>query len=232
MFDAESLISAPLNYRHETIGRVYLTARRRFDAQDAHFLLQVMEHVLPVIDNIRLVDHLASNAAEEERQRIARDIHDGLIQPYIGLQIGLTALRRKLEADDPEALAATEQLIEFTEEGIADLRRYVSGLKEAGARDGGLLPAAQRFAARFTEVTGIEARVEAESEIRITDRLAAEVFQMIAEGLSNVRRHTHSKRATIRMACRQDLFTLRVENDGEAGAVPIPFTPRSIIERA
>ena len=57
----------------------------------------LIEHVTPVLENIRLVDRLASEAAEYERQRIARDIHDGMIQPYIGLQLGLAAIRQKIE---------------------------------------------------------------------------------------------------------------------------------------
>lgn len=58
--------------------------------------MQLIEHVLPVIDNIRLVDRLASAAAEEERRRIARDLHDRIVQPYIGLQLGLAAVRQRL----------------------------------------------------------------------------------------------------------------------------------------
>ena len=54
----------------------------------------------------------------------------------------------------------------------------------------------------------------------------------VAEGLSNVRRHTDSLQATIILACRDSHLILRIEDDGAAGVVPAPFTPRSITERA
>jgi signal transduction histidine kinase len=89
----------------------------------------------------------------------------------------------------------------------------------------------RRFASRFSEVTGIAVAVQAEDDLLIEDRLAAEAFQMVAEGLSNVRRHTQSPQATIGLALTNGSLLLRIEND--AGAEPCGlFTPRSITERA
>ena len=116
--------------------------------------------------------------------------------------------------------------------GIGDLRRQVSSMKTTGGLDGGLLPALQRFSAKFSEATGIEVEIEAQTPIPMDDRLAAEVFQMIAEGLSNVRRHTQAARVAVRLACRDDCLTIRIENDGPELAAGPSFTPRSIVERA
>jgi signal transduction histidine kinase len=90
-------------------GRVFMgTARQaRFDIEDATFLLQAMDQVLPVIENIRLVDRLASGAAEEERRRIARSVHDRVIQPYLGLQIGIKALQRELSRSGFPSVSAS-----------------------------------------------------------------------------------------------------------------------------
>ncbi|PYV37616.1 MAG: hypothetical protein DMG06_27610 [Acidobacteria bacterium] len=151
--DTNSFITVPVRFGSQSVGRLYLTAQRRhaFHDSDIDFLLQVIEHVIPAIDNIRLVDQLASTAAEEERQRIARDIHDSVIQPYIGLQIGLAALRWKFTSGATEMTRDVERLIEMTSLGIDDLRRYVSKLKETGEHEGSLLSAIRRFARKFTE---------------------------------------------------------------------------------
>jgi signal transduction histidine kinase len=245
LLEAKAYVSVPLYFRKEVIGRGYVAAERpySFSQSDIDFLLQVIGQFMPIVDNIRLVDRLASDAAEEERRKIARDIHDSLIQPYIGIQIGLDALDQKLTHTD--LTAGGERLIEMLKDvakgvrrlramtgtGIQDLRRYVGGLAEKGRPEGNLLPSLRRFTARFSDATGIAVSIEAESEIRVDDRLAAELFQMVAEGLSNLRRHTESTCATIRLASSEGRILLKIENEG-GGAKPELFTPRSLSERA
>jgi signal transduction histidine kinase len=232
LLDAESFVSAPVRYRNEAVGRLYLIARRGFDQSDVDFLLQVFEHITPVVDNIRLVDRLASNAAEEERRRVARDLHDSVIQPYIGLQIGLKAICQKLDRGDADVSGDLKQLLELTESGIADLRQYVSGLRDASQQKDTLAAAVGRFAAKFSDATGIAVRVEAEADLRVHGRLAAELFRMVTEGLSNIRRHTQSTNAVIRLARREGRLVLKIENDNPETYAFQPFTPRSITERA
>jgi signal transduction histidine kinase len=244
LLDANSFVSVPLIHRDRALGRIYVTAQKTqfFDRADEAFLVQVSEHVVSVLDHIRLMDQLATEAAEQERKRIARDIHDSIIQPYIGLQMGLVGIRRRLSSppndansDDPllkivnDAAGDTDRLIEMTADGISDLRGYVHVLREAGDSDDSLMPAVRRFAAKFSQATNIVVQVRADSDIQVDDRLSSEMFQMIVEGLSNIRRHTQSERAFIGLECNNGLLIMRIENDGSP---PKPFNPRSISERA
>jgi signal transduction histidine kinase len=248
VLDSHFFITLPLFHNAKVIGRVYLTDENRdaFNSSDLDFLLQVFEQVMPVIENIRLVDRLASNAAEEERQRIARNIHDSVIQPYIGLRIGLGTVHQKLAGAidsasiDCEELTSTvtsmvsrlDQLIGMTNTGIDDLRNYITQLKGTGDRDSTLLPSIRQFVAKFGEVTGISVQVAADGDIHISDRLAAEVFQMVVEGLSNVRRHTQAGTAVIRVGCSNGYMSLNIENDGANEPAGSRFTPHSISSRA
>jgi len=232
--DAGSFVAVPVYYHNAATGRLYLKSTRRdtFDDSDVDFLLQVVNYFTPVIENIRLVDRLASDAAEVERQRIARDIHDSVIQPYIGLQIGLTAIAQKLEAGDTNAIDDIKRLNEQIGAVVANLRSYMLGLKISGEHENILVPSVRRFAATFAETTGIAVQVEAAGDMRMNDRLAAEVFQMVTEGLSNIRRHTHAMQANIVFGHRDNHLLLRIEDQGINGAVPARFVPGSISERA
>lgn len=231
--DADSFVSVQLSIHGEAIGRAYLTSRRqRFEGSDCDFLSQVFEHVMPVIENIRLVDRLASYAAEEERQRIARDIHDSVIQPYIGLQMGLTAVSKKISAGNAGVSTDIARLIEMTDGGISDLRRYIRGLSESAEHGNSLLVSVRRFAEKYAGATGIAVRVEAGQETQINDRLAAEAFQMIAEALSNIRRHTQAREAIIKVACSDNHLLLTIDNNNPEGTKIKSFTPRSINDRA
>ncbi len=231
VLDARHFVTAPLQYRNENLGRLYVVARNpAFVPSDMLFLHKIVDHANPIIQNIRLVEQLASHAADEERRKIARDIHDSVIQPYLGLQIGLAAIREKAGEHGPELAKQVEHLMDVAQMGVNDLRRYVAGLKES-EESGGLLPAMRRFAGKFTEATGISVQIETEGDLRASDRLATEAFQMTAEGLSNIRKHTQATRATVRLACRLGHLILEIANEGRPGATPV-FTPVSITERA
>jgi signal transduction histidine kinase len=246
-FTPNSFITVPVLGRAGTIGRLFLaSAGDRLRSTDIEFLLQVVDCLLPLIENIRLVDRLAASAASEERQKIARDVHDSVIQPYIGLELGLMALLRQaesagLERDDrvrAELLAGLQsrlrRLTELMHGGVAELRSFVSRLRAGGEREGSFAAIVSSYARRFAEITGIDVRVEiaATPELDANDRLCAELFQLIAEGLSNVRRHSEGKVAIVRVVQTEEALRISIQNDGSPGRSAATFSPRSIADRA
>jgi signal transduction histidine kinase len=245
MLEAQRYLSVPVYYRHQAVGRLYIIdGPDRFDSSDMDFMLQLMDHVTPVMENIRLIDNLASDAAEQERRRIAHDIHDSVIQPYLGLQFGLSALDQKLEAGNTAIRGNVQELLELTNHELAELRRFVWGLKASEERADILLPAIERYAERFSVVTGIKVDVAAYGRVKVNDRLAAELFQIVAEGLSNVRRHAFCRDARVEISCKESSLLLQIKNsrprsggnadgervDGHEGVKS--FRPHSIAERA
>jgi signal transduction histidine kinase len=231
---SDSFITIPIYQRNAFAGRLYLTTKDRyFSYSDVDFLRQLMDHVMPMIDNIELVDRLASQASEYERQRISRDIHDSAIQPYIGLKLGLEALRRTVSNGDAVAGGLAE-LVERTDGVISDLRTYVGGLQESasGEHSNVLTSSVERHAKQLGEFYGIAVDVKIATTANMNNRLAAEIFQIVREGLSNIKRHTSSAAARIRMTSVNGDIVLDIENDASAGESQRTFTPRSITERA
>ena len=245
MLDAQRYLSIPVYYRHQAVGRMYIIdGPTRVEGSDLDFMLQLMDHVTPVMENIRLIDNLASDAAEQERRRIAHDIHDSVIQPYLGLQFGLSALDQKLEAGNTSIRGNVQELLELTNHELAELRRFVWGLRANEERSDVLLPAIERYAERFSLVTGIKVDVEAYGKVKVNDRLAAELFQIVAEGLSNVRRHAFCRDARVEISCKETSLQLQIKNSrprvgvnveaerGEGQEPSSSFRPHSIAERA
>jgi signal transduction histidine kinase len=232
--DAGVLLSIPFRYHATAPGRMYVASRvpRRFHRVDADLLRHVAEQVTPMLENLRLVDHLASDAANEERRRIALDLHDSVIQPYLGLRLGLSAADAALTGGRPgEAGAHLQRLLTLADGEIQTLRGYVRGLRNHGGNEPTPLEAAlRRFCRRFTEATGIRVEITT-AGAPVSDRIATEVFQMIAEALSNVRRHTAAARAEVAIEAADGRLRLTIANDG-ATADPPSFFPRSLAERA
>jgi signal transduction histidine kinase len=88
IFECESLLSLPFSIQGE-VSRLYLVTQRRqaFTRGDVEFLQQVRQSVLPILENIQLVNRLMSRAVDEGRRRIARDLHDSVVQSYQGLYL-------------------------------------------------------------------------------------------------------------------------------------------------
>jgi signal transduction histidine kinase len=231
-FDGKSCFSIPVEYRGQSGGRLYLSGgKNRFDYADVEFVSQIMEQVTGVLENIRLVDSLASDAAGQERRKIAQDIHDSVIQPYIGLKFGLAAVKHKLE-NGQDVRANVEELLALTDGEIDDLRNYVGGLRRGETPQDIFLPAVRRFASKFSEATGLLVEVNGSDDLPIYDRLAAELFRMIEESLSNVRRHSTSSYAKLDIAISDGHLEMKVRNERLKRLGSPSFTPRSIADRA
>jgi len=112
------------------------------------------------------------------------------------------------------------------------LRQYVGGLKRGEPSQDAFLPAVRQFAAKFSDATGLKVEIDSADDLRIYDRLAAELFQMIEEGLSNIRRHSRSGYAKVGISRENGDLILQLRNARRKGMEVPSFTPRSIVERA
>jgi len=230
LLEAHSFISAPLPLRNGK-GRLYLVSSTSLNKSDALFLSHIGAQAFPVIENIDLLDRLASQAASREREKIARDLHDTAIQPYIGLRHGLAALRNEAGPDNP-LLPALEKLIGMSGHVIADLRSYARTFKNGLVQsESELLLALRRQASQIREFYGIDIVLKVEGELHINDRLAAEVFQIVNEGMSNIRKHTSARHGIITLACIHGALHISIDNECAATHVP-DFLPDSLAERA
>lgn len=233
LLDNESFLSVPYAQRDGTEGRVFITPKDRpFSRHDLDFTEELVTTIARVVESIQLIDELMFKAAEHERYRISLDIHDTTIQPYIGLKLGLDALKRQAGDNNPVSKGINE-LIEMTDITIKDLRRYAKNLRDDRTPTGdSLVIAINEQAVRFKRFYGIEVAVECISEVHVNSRIAGAVLQILAEGLSNVLRHTQAKRVFISVRCEIQQLFLDIANELPNNMEAVSeFAPRSINAR-
>lgn len=233
LLDTRALVTVPYVQHDGTAGRIFLTGvRGGFTHADIEFLAQVSVAMSTVIENMCLVEELISKAAEHERQTISRDLHDTTIQPYIGLKLALDALYREAGENNTISQRILD-LISMTEMTIRDLRDYASKLKDKTAMPGEFLVAAVRKQSeRLGRFYGINVEVTSDISSALEGPLAAQAFQIISEGLSNVLRHTAAKRAFVTILCENSHLLLKIGNDVVPSENAVKeFMPRSINER-
>jgi signal transduction histidine kinase len=163
------------------------------------------------VDRRALLEHFVS-AAEEERQRIAADIHDDSIQAISAAGLRLQLLRRAL--DDPvhlELLGDLEQTIQLS---ISRLRHLLFGLRPPALDQEGLVPALRTYLKQTKD--------ESTTRFNLDDRLHSEpreqarliLYRIAQEALTNVRKHSEAKTAEIRLEERHGGFFVRITDDG------------------
>lgn len=231
LLDAKAFVTVPYSQHDGSTGRLFLASdSTAFAHSDIEFLVQVSDAMATVIENMYLVEELISKAAEHERLAISRDLHDTTIQPYIGLKLALDALYR--EAGESNVVSARiSEIISMTEMTVRDLRSYAATFKEKIPMPGEyLVEAVKHQTERLERFYGINVGLTSYISPLLSGRLAAEAYQMVSEGLSNVLRHTTAKNAFVAILCEDSQVLLQIGNETSNGAAD--FTPRSISERA
>jgi PAS domain S-box-containing protein len=155
-------------------------------------------------------------AAEQERGRIARDLHDGLGQQLGGALFLSSLLQRDLkERNAPEAARAAE-IHQLIEHALADARAVSRGLYPVPPEPDGLMTALQNLADRVTRDCGIECRFDADSAVLLDDpATAAHLYRLAQEAVSNAVKYSGSPRIDIRLDARPQQIELVVRDYGK-----------------
>jgi PAS domain S-box-containing protein len=172
-------------------------------------------------ENLHYYVQQITRAQEDERKRVARELHDESSPPLILLihQIDrITTSTRRLSESMKERL---EKLREQAVEALEGLRRCAQDLRPRIVDDLGLLPALEWMADNLEKDYGIKTKVEVKgNEYRLPDEVQLILFRIAQEALSNIRRHARAKKAWISLEFCAEKAVLRVKDDGEGFEVP------------
>ncbi|MCX6024613.1 MAG: sensor histidine kinase [Chloroflexi bacterium] len=173
-------------------------------------------------DNARLAAEKEALAAEQERGRIAREIHDGIAQSLymLSLQLEGCADLARRDAIEPQLAGRLDNLVGLSRQSLWEVRQFIFDLKPLLAGDRTLAEALQGLAREFGMVSGVSVTFEAtgmEPELSAQQRAAA--YRILQEGLANVYKHAHANEARVRLAFDPQGVTLEIRDDG-AGFAP------------
>jgi PAS domain S-box-containing protein len=158
-------------------------------------------------------------AAEAERQRIGRDLHDSLGGHLTGVALMSKALAQTLADKGSAEAPVAEQIVSTIVEGLALARAIAHGLCPVGAGEFGLIRGLHELALNVRRHTGVACRVHASQRIRVDDPVvASHLFRIVEEAVQNALRHARARNIRIRLTRVRDGLALRVWNDGK----PLP----------
>jgi signal transduction histidine kinase len=156
------------------------------------------------------------DAADTERRRIERDLHDGAQQRLVSLAMNLGMARENLTELPPAAQRVIAEAHDEAKEALAELRALIRGLHPAVLEDRGLDAALSGIAARAP----LPVRVTVDVPARATPTIEAVAYFVVSECLTNIARHAQAGRAEVAVRRAGDTLLIRVFDDGVGGAAP------------
>jgi signal transduction histidine kinase len=220
VFGARTALLVPLVYRNAPLGLLAafdrLADEPGFGDEEEQLFLSFAASAATAVATARSVaeDRLRHSlaAAEQERRRWARELHDETLQALGGLQVLLSSAVRR---GGPEALeGAVREAIQYIGTEIDSLRTLIAELRPAALDEIGLAPALESLGERLAAVEGIEVDLDVEVGGRLDAELETTVYRLVQEALTNVAKHSMAERVGVTVALDYDVVRVEVTDDG------------------
>ncbi|RIL07702.1 hypothetical protein DCC79_14615, partial [bacterium] len=240
-----SELVVPIKVKGRVIGVLDVDSEvvNAFDDTDAAVLQALASQVAVAIENARLYERAQHAAALEERQRLARELHDSVSQALYGMALGTRTARTLLDRDLPDAAALRAALappldyvLSLAEAGLAEMRALIFELRPESLANEGLVAALEKQAAALRARHGLAVSTALSDEPEVSLDVKEALYRIAQEALHNVAKHARATRVSLRLAQSGGRLRLTVRDDGRgfdpAGLFPGHLGLQSMRERA
>jgi signal transduction histidine kinase len=188
---------------------------RTLSASELALLTTVGNQLGLAVDRARLLDARAERAIRDERGRLARELHDTVMQRLTGIGLQIETADATLDGDPERARGRLRAALKLTQEALAETRATVDGLDPASSGREPLHHSLPALCAEFEQLYDIPVRCDVRTlPERPPASMEVGLFRIVREGLNNVVKHAGASRAAVRVRQRKDRVTLIVEDDG------------------
>jgi len=233
----ETTASVPMIHRDRAVGalNVFFPKGKTPGQSQMAFLTAVAGQAAVAVENSRLFAEAKEKAVLEERQRLARELHDSVSQALYGIALGLRTARALLDRDPGEAAEPLDYVLSLADVGLAEMRALIFELRPETLETEGLLAALTKHLDSVRARHGLEIRADWGDEPELPYELKETVYRIAQEALNNVVKHARAHRVDLRVWNGGDELVLEIGDDGvgfTSDDAPGHLGLRSMRERA
>jgi signal transduction histidine kinase len=218
----ESFASIPMLARGQAVGvlNAFFAPGQPMEPRTVEFLVAMADQAAIAVDYAALLRHARDGARRDERQRLARDLHDSIVQQVFSISMQAKSMEALARRGDTVPAAAVLRIAgevgDLSGTVLADLRALVHELRLSSSADlGGLEEAIRALAESTANRTGLGFSVSCGQGLDgVGGELAEDVYRIVAEAIHNVVRHAVADKVTIRLNTRGARLTATVADDG------------------
>jgi len=209
----QTVLAVSMSFGGQWQDRLFVFGARA-GSNPLRLLRAVATRIGPAIHTLDLLGQLGSRVGAAARARVARELHDGVIQSLIGLEMQVEAWRRAADesASPGDRLGHIQQVLRHE---IVDLRDLMQQLKPPSIESGEILDYLADLVVRFQQQTGITAHFVCEiDELSLSSRVCGELARIVQEALVNVRKHSGARTVLVRVTAPEGYWKFEIDDDG------------------
>jgi signal transduction histidine kinase len=217
----DSFVAVPLVVRGRAVGvlNAFYTTGEDPVPETLEFLDAMADQAAMAVDSADLLSHSRQDARLEERARLARELHDSVVQQVFSMRMQAKALRAHVDGatdgitNTDKVRSVADELLNLAQNALADLRGLVLQLHPVELVGQGLAAAVRVHARSIRASSGLWIEVQADELPDLPPELQEDLYRIIQEALHNVVKHAHARRATVRIGVA-DHIVVEVCDDG------------------
>ncbi len=216
--DMRSFLGVPIVARSGIVGAFYLTDKLgadEFSHADQELIETFAAHAAVAIENARLYERSRELNIVEERNRLARELHDAITQRLFALRLASESAAELLERDPAAARGQLDRLRELSDEAIEELRSVILALRPVTIETEGLAAALSKHVELLRRAYGREISLDVVGEPNLPAAAGTEVLRIAQEALQNALRHSGADELEVRLEASDGRVVLSVADSGE-----------------
>ncbi len=215
--DMHSFLGVPIVSRGEIIAAFYLTDKHgagQFTESDQRLIEILAAHAAIAIENARLYERSRELSVVEERNRLARELHDAVSQTLFSAALTAEAAATLIERDPAKAKAQLDKLQELAQHARDEMRSLIFELRPAELESDGLIPTLRKHVVVLQRLYETEITLQIEGERRLNPQTEREIFRITQEALNNALKHAHAKKIDVALRVTRGQAAVTVCDDG------------------
>jgi PAS domain S-box-containing protein len=212
-----SSFSVPLFIRDLVYGGMvfYYTEPQEFSEQQIELGLTFADQVALAIENAHLFEVTEESAVADERDRLARDLHDAVTQTLFSTSLIAEVLPVIWDKDPQQGRERLEEIRNLTRGALAEMRSLLMELRPTALEETGISDLLQQLREAFVGRTGTPVEIEISGECTFPVDVKVTVYRVVQEALNNIAKHARASSCQISLSCGESGFSLQVRDDGE-----------------
>jgi PAS domain S-box-containing protein len=214
----KALLGIPLILADKAIGAIVVrfAELRQFGSVDLEMAQGLAQQATLALQLTRLAEQARKAAITEERNRMAREIHDTLAQGFTGILIQLQAARQVLNGSDSDAARHLESAMALARVGLTEARRSVQGLRPQLLRDGNITTALEQLVRHLgsDSIVGINFSSNGDAQRLMSPDIESNLLRISQEAITNAMKHSGASQINVRLSAGPEAVQLAIEDNG------------------